>query len=217
MALTALARFSNSLPKSTNALKVTTQYASNEEAVEFSSENRQLLRTFEIPPFSTRIEFQAVGDGCALVQTAVKYNVRKSKHGKTLKIELKVDALKSWQSFSVQRVEACVKTGPRIPRTNMAILEINLPGGFYPDRASLYQATASQKGQFFFHFFFFALFSTIFSFFLFLVHLSLFAVFSSFSALFLLFFLSIFRPLLLFFLNLWPFFYFFSLYFSPFL
>lgn len=146
MALKALEKFSTSLPESINGLNIMAQFTSAERTFEITKFNGKLLQTFEIPPFSTMIQFKAVGDGCAIVQTALKYNVRKTKHGKTLKIELKVDPLKTWETFLI---EACVKAGPRINRTNMAILEINLPSGFYPDRSSLYQVAATQKGEFF--------------------------------------------------------------------
>ncbi|XP_069700318.1 alpha-1-inhibitor 3-like isoform X2 [Periplaneta americana] len=138
VALEALAKYAIMLPHSKNDLTVMVTATELEHTFKIRELERLLLKKQYLPVLPTEIEIDAVGEGCALVQTSLRYNVRNASGSDAFDLEVRTGPVASVDECTMQRVEVCV--GYKLPdeTSNMAVLEVYMVTGYTPDRASLY-------------------------------------------------------------------------------
>ena len=110
-----------------------------------------------------KIEFNADGKGCILIQVSYKalgwsktiikfqvslqYNVKHLPNSEAFKLAVDVKPVSTVDKCSVTTISSCLSyTGPGL-HSNMAVLEITMPSGYQPDRASLYQLTSKTNAS----------------------------------------------------------------------
>ncbi|XP_013402650.1 C3 and PZP-like alpha-2-macroglobulin domain-containing protein 8 [Lingula anatina] len=118
-------------------------------------ENSEILQTARIPSIPTGLFVSAVGEGCALLQIDVRYNIPDPSQRPSFKLHLRVSEDKSTNEVVQQRrnhkrsipashvtgemkvnIEACTKW-LHAGSSNMAVVEASLLTGFTPERESL--------------------------------------------------------------------------------
>lgn len=73
------------------------------------------------------------------------YNVHHIVNSQAFKLGIEVDSVSTVDKCSVATISPCVSyTGPGM-HSNMAILEVTMPSGYEPDRASLFKLTDEEE------------------------------------------------------------------------
>ncbi|KAJ9576011.1 hypothetical protein L9F63_007111, partial [Diploptera punctata] len=141
VALEALAKYALTLPRSENGLNVTVMAAEMQHTFHIQEQERLLLKKHHLPLLPTRVEITGAGEGCALVQTSLRYNVRNASGGDAFELEVRTGPVASVDECTMQRLEACVQFKLSNQASNMAVLEVYMVTGYVPDRTSLYLLT----------------------------------------------------------------------------
>ncbi|KAK6643487.1 hypothetical protein RUM43_004992 [Polyplax serrata] len=148
LALEAISKFSATLPRTgqLDQLTVRAETMGEEYSFNITDTNRMLQQKVSLPTFATDIHFHSTGKGCALVQTHLKYNVRRGNPSKDLKIQLRIHSVSDVDSFAIAKFQICVRYKRAKDKINMAVLEVPMVSGYYPDRTSLYEIRTTKKG-----------------------------------------------------------------------
>lgn len=174
LALEAISKFSATLPRTgqLDQLTVRAETMGEEYSFNITDANRMLQQKVGLPTFATDIHFHSTGKGCALVQvmveeewvyctnisalefntnlvpfqTHLKYNVRRGNPSKDLKIQLRIHSVSDVDSFAIAKFQICVRYKRAKDKINMAVLEVPMVSGYYPDRTSLYEIRTTRKG-----------------------------------------------------------------------
>uniref|UniRef100_F7A528 Uncharacterized protein n=1 Tax=Ciona intestinalis TaxID=7719 RepID=F7A528_CIOIN len=105
---------------------------------ELNNENGEVLQTATIPSLPTTVFVEATGDGCALLQIGVTYNIPNPTSEPAFDITVHNRLITPGRVNSRTKMEACVRWN-RQGSSNMAVLEYKLITGFVPDLESLQQ------------------------------------------------------------------------------
>ncbi|PSN55938.1 Pregnancy zone protein [Blattella germanica] len=141
VALEALAKYAITLPRSENGLSITITAIDMLHTFPIQEQDRLLLKKQNLPLLPTPVEVVGAGEGCALVQTSLRYNVRNASGSDAFELEVRTGPVASVDECTMQRLEACVRFKIPDQSSNMAVLEVYMVSGYIPDRASLYQLT----------------------------------------------------------------------------
>ncbi|EEB14275.1 Ovostatin precursor, putative [Pediculus humanus corporis] len=148
LALEAISKFSATLPRTNeyDSLRVNVSASDKRYSFNISHPNKMLQQKVRLPPFVTDIHFESSGKGCALVKTSLRYYVKKGKPNDDLKIQLRIHSVSDLDSYSIAKFHICVRYKSGKEKINMAVLEVSMVSGYYPDRSSLYEIPVSRKG-----------------------------------------------------------------------
>ncbi|CAG2235743.1 CD109 [Mytilus edulis] len=90
------------------------------------STNAMVLQTIELPkPYPQKVLIEATGEGTALAEVAVYYNIEQSHGTQAFHVSVNIDQ----ETFVLLETNTCVKWLRR-GKSGMAILEIGIPTGF---------------------------------------------------------------------------------------
>ncbi|XP_067001260.2 alpha-2-macroglobulin-like protein 1 [Anabrus simplex] len=145
VALEALAKYSVLLPQKETALNVFIGATEIQHQFEISNEERMILKMLPLPVLPTQVEIIAEGEGCALIQSSLRYNVRTPSGSDAFELDVKTGPVSSVDICTVQRLELCIRYKLPGQNSNMAVLEVNMVSGYAPDRSSLYKL-AQERG-----------------------------------------------------------------------
>nr|CAD7265182.1 unnamed protein product [Timema shepardi] len=139
VALEALTKYAMAVPSRGTHLSVLVAATDLEHVFHIRQHDRLLLKQRWLPTLPTQVEVVAEGEGCALIQSTLKYNVRTPSGSDAFSLEVETGPVASVDECTMQRVEACVSY--RLPGqiSNMAVLEIAMVTGYRPDRDSLHK------------------------------------------------------------------------------
>ncbi|CAG2055235.1 unnamed protein product [Timema podura] len=139
VALEALTKYAMAVPSRDTHLSVLVAATDLEHVFQIRQHDRLLLKQRWLPTLPTQVEVVAEGEGCALIQSTLKYNVRTPSGSDAFSLEVETGPVASVDECTMQRVEACVSY--RLPGqiSNMAVLEIAMVTGYKPDRNSLHK------------------------------------------------------------------------------
>ncbi|KAL0278728.1 UNVERIFIED_CONTAM: hypothetical protein PYX00_000462 [Menopon gallinae] len=148
LALEAVSKLSASLPQMSDTDKLTISLETKNEnfTLDVTKDNMFIQQRQSLPSYLTNVKFAATGRGCALVQTHARYNTRHGTHNNQLKIQLKIDSISDIDLYFVTKFDICVRLKSATETIKMAVMEVFMVSGFYPDRASLYSIPISRKG-----------------------------------------------------------------------
>nr|CAD7461328.1 unnamed protein product [Timema tahoe] len=139
VALEALTKYAMAVPSRDTHLSVLVAATDLEHVFQIRQHDRLLLKQRWLPTLPTQVEVVAEGEGCALIQSTLKYNVRTPSGSDAFSLEVETGPVASVDECTMQRVEACVSY--RLPGqiSNMVVLEIAMVTGYKPDRNSLHK------------------------------------------------------------------------------
>nr|CAD7395574.1 unnamed protein product [Timema cristinae] len=139
VALEALTKYAMAVPSRGTHLSVLVAATDLEHVFHIRQHDRLLLKQRWLPTLPTQVEVVAEGEGCALIQSTLKYNVRTPSGSDAFSLEVETGPVASVDECTMQRVEVCVSY--RLPGqiSNMAVLEIAMVTGYRPDRDSLHK------------------------------------------------------------------------------
>ncbi|XP_055938471.1 pregnancy zone protein-like isoform X2 [Argiope bruennichi] len=146
IALQALAQYS--ALQSTSPVDIGLVVESDElvKGFKVDEDNKLLTQRIQIPLLPAVVDLQAVGDGCALVQFSLKYNVEKVSGSEALDLSVTVVRLGS-SICNLPRLDICMRYKNPDQSTNMAVVSVKMPSGFAPDEWSLYELQSSPEVQ----------------------------------------------------------------------
>ncbi|PNF16410.1 Murinoglobulin-1 [Cryptotermes secundus] len=144
VALEALTKYAVMLPRSENGVSVVVTATEMEHTFHIHEHERLLLKRQHLPVLPTQVEMDAIGEGCALVQTSLRYNVRNASGSDAFDLEVRTGPVASVDECTMQRIEACVRYKLPDQTSNMAVLEVYMVTGYVPEQASLYQLLHQQ-------------------------------------------------------------------------
>ncbi|XP_043217950.1 pregnancy zone protein-like isoform X6 [Amphibalanus amphitrite] len=137
LALEALASFSAALPRSaTSELRVRVSEPLGAEEFRITPANQLLVQTRQLDRLPARVFARAEGDGCALVQAILKYNVKETGPSNALSISVKSKPKPGQTNCLKHVVETCVRY-EKPGESNMAVVEVEMVSGFIPNKGSL--------------------------------------------------------------------------------
>lgn len=77
----------------------------------------------------------------------LRYKARKGAQSEKFKINLKIDSVSEVDQQTIKRFHVCIRYKGAKDKINMAVMEVFMVSGFYPDRSSLYDINISHKGK----------------------------------------------------------------------
>ncbi|XP_029436361.1 alpha-2-macroglobulin isoform X2 [Rhinatrema bivittatum] len=139
VALQALSLFGTHTYRKNSASTVTLRSESDfQTQYHVDDANRLLLQQERLPDVPGDYSVEVKGDGCVFLQMTVKYNQLPPKGDAPFTLHV-TTIPSTCTADSQQRFLVFVNTsyvGPRLS-SNMAIVEVKLPSGFFPDKASV--------------------------------------------------------------------------------
>lgn len=122
--------------------------ADNEEyEVTINAKDRLKTKQQIIKELPNNVDVMIEGKGCVLVQAHVHYNLDHVTSSEAFKLAVDVDPVSTTDQCSVAMVSPCISyTGPGL-HSNMAILEVTMPSGYEPDRASLFKLVEESNSK----------------------------------------------------------------------
>ncbi|XP_046398811.1 alpha-2-macroglobulin-like protein 1 isoform X2 [Ischnura elegans] len=97
--------------------------------------NRLLLHRSEIPVLPTGVDVTIAGEGCVVVQVALKYNVKTPTGSDAFDLEVKTKPQKD--DCTIQSIEVCTRYKLTDQSSNMAVMEMDMVSGFAPIKETL--------------------------------------------------------------------------------
>ncbi|GFU22382.1 alpha-2-macroglobulin [Nephila pilipes] len=146
VALQALAHYSSLL--STNPIDIGLVIESDElvKGFKVDSDNKLVTQSSQIPVLPAVVDLQAVGDGCALVQFSMRYNVQKVSAGEFFDLNINVVRLGS-STCNIPKIDICMRYKVPEQVTNMVVVSVKMPSGYVPDEWKLYELKAKTEVQ----------------------------------------------------------------------
>ncbi|GFW83388.1 alpha-2-macroglobulin [Trichonephila clavipes] len=147
VALQALAHYSSLL--STTPIDIGLVIESDElvKGFKVNSENKLVTQSAQIPVLPAVVDLQAVGDGCALVQFSMRYNVQKVSGGEFFDMNINVARLGS-STCNTPKINICMRgatanKGPRptVPNSVYATLSPEVPEQMFQSGGHLTRKT----------------------------------------------------------------------------
>ncbi|KFM56606.1 Pregnancy zone protein, partial [Stegodyphus mimosarum] len=136
VALQALAKYSALTSQITVDIGLVVESDELVRGFKLDDNNRLVSQTAKIPVLPTVVELQAVGDGCALVQFSLRYNVKTVPGSEAFDLDVKVVRQGS-SSCNTPRIEICMRYKDADEASNMVVVAVKMASGFVPSEWSL--------------------------------------------------------------------------------
>ncbi|KAK4885470.1 hypothetical protein RN001_001741 [Aquatica leii] len=139
VALDAITKYAILIYSSATDLQVNLTVGKKEYEIIINANDRLKTKEQIVKELPNNVSLTIEGKGCVLVQSLLEYNLYQVTNSEAFKLAVDVDSISNVDQCAVAMVSTCVSyTGPGL-HSNMAILEITMPSGYEPDRASLYK------------------------------------------------------------------------------
>ncbi|XP_064089812.1 alpha-1-inhibitor 3-like [Macrobrachium nipponense] len=107
--------------------------------------NKLLYQEASLPVLPTNVTFRMEGQGCALLQTVLRYNDPEPDASDAF--SLRVDTRTEQDPFCVtKRISACADYLLPDGASNMAVIEVNLVSGYIPEKEDLKKLVSNNRG-----------------------------------------------------------------------
>lgn len=147
VALDALSRYSMVIRDKTPNLHISIDAIEEYYNLHMHPMNRLKTKEISLAKMAKVIKLTAKGQGCILAQAVHLYNVYQLENSEAFKLAVDVKPVSTIDKCSIATISPCVSyIGPGI-HSNMAVLEITMPSGYEPDRASLYELVESKQNS----------------------------------------------------------------------
>ncbi|KAK5647506.1 hypothetical protein RI129_002398 [Pyrocoelia pectoralis] len=139
VALDAITKYALLVHSSKTDLHVNLTLGQKEYEIIINSKDRLKTKEQVVKELPNKVNIAIEGKGCVLIQSHLEYNLDSVANSEAFKLAVDVDSVSSTDQCSVAVVSTCVSYVGNGLHSNMAILEITMPSGYEPDRASLFQ------------------------------------------------------------------------------
>ncbi|XP_031329285.1 pregnancy zone protein-like isoform X2 [Photinus pyralis] len=147
VALDAITKYALLVHSSTTDLHVTVALGQEENEIIIKSKDRLKTKEQIVKKLPNKVDVTIEGKGCVLIQSNLDYNLESVANSEAFKLAVDVDSVSSSDQCSMAVVSACVSYVGNAIHSNMAILEITLPSGYEPDRASLFRLVEENQSK----------------------------------------------------------------------
>lgn len=147
VALQALAVFEAHQDKGATNLVVTVDGDGLEHAFLIDDSNKLLQQMVRIPSFPNSVILSMEGEGCALAQAVLRYNVPEPSPSEAFELEVETDTAPDSKCVT-KRIKTCASYQRPDLKSNMAVIEVNLVSGYIPDKADLKRIVGYGAGLF---------------------------------------------------------------------
>ncbi|KAG0728380.1 Murinoglobulin-1 [Chionoecetes opilio] len=145
VALQALARFEMALGQTPVDLAVLTSSTGLEHTFRVTDTNRLLLQRMDLPSFPSTVTADVAGEGCALVQAVLRYNIPAEEPSTAFTLKTTTETAPD-DGCVTKRIKACASYTLPDLKSNMAVIEINLVSGYIPEKSDLKQVVGYGTG-----------------------------------------------------------------------
>lgn len=145
VALQALAKFEMVLGQKPVDVAVLASSTGLDHSFRISDTNRLLLQRVDLPTFPTTVTADLAGDGCALVQAVLRYNIPEEDPSTAFSLTTSTETARD-DTCVTKRIKACASYTLPDLKSNMAVIEINLVSGYIPDKNDLKQVVGYGTG-----------------------------------------------------------------------
>ncbi|XP_064106159.1 alpha-1-inhibitor 3-like isoform X3 [Macrobrachium nipponense] len=147
VALQALAVFEAHQDKGSTNLVVTVDGDGLEHHFFIDDSNKLLQQMVKIPSFPNSIILGMEGEGCALAQAVLRYNVPEPSPSEAFELEVETDTAPDSKCVT-KRIKTCASYQHPDLKSNMAVIEVNLVSGYIPEKADLKRIVGYGAGLF---------------------------------------------------------------------
>nr|BAK64111.1 alpha-2 macroglobulin [Hasarius adansoni] len=136
VALQALAKYASYISKNPVDIALAVETDDMTQGFKLDESNKLVTQQLKIVDLPTTVDIDAYGDGCAVVQFSLRYNVEKVSN--TGGLELNVNARRRGSNeCNLPSLGICMRYAVHKEKTNMAVLSVKLPSGYVADEWSL--------------------------------------------------------------------------------
>ncbi|XP_068236577.1 alpha-1-inhibitor 3-like isoform X6 [Palaemon carinicauda] len=147
VALQALASYEALQSKSATNLVVTVDGEGLQHDFFIDESNKLLQQMVNIPTFPNTILLSMEGDGCALTQAVLRYNVPEPSPNEAFVLEVETETAFDLKCLS-KRIKTCASYQHPDEKSNMAVIEVNLVSGYIPEKVDLKRVVGYGTGLF---------------------------------------------------------------------
>ncbi|KAF5301333.1 hypothetical protein FQA39_LY10731 [Lamprigera yunnana] len=139
VALDAITKYALFTQSAATDLHVNLTVGKKEYQMSINANDRLKTKEQNIKQLPNDVFILIEGKGCVLIQSLLEYNMHQPTNSEAFKLAVEVDPISNIDECAIAIISTCVSyLGPGL-HSNMAILEITMPSGYEPDRASLYK------------------------------------------------------------------------------
>ncbi|KAB7499888.1 Alpha-2-macroglobulin-like protein 1 [Armadillidium nasatum] len=149
IALQALAAFQKLLSVSGGPTDLTVSVTMENVSKTFSinEQNKLLQQSVAFPTVPISITFDVDGEGCALLQAVLRYNVQEGEINEAFSLNV-TTTTEPGATCETKRIKVCTAYILPDNKSNMAIIEIDVVSGYIPERADLDELVGNGTGLF---------------------------------------------------------------------
>ncbi|KAJ6643551.1 CD109 antigen [Pseudolycoriella hygida] len=138
MGITALATFAGEISGG-NVMSCTIRHGSGQSTIQLNKENALLLQSVELPRTTKSVSLKCSGNGFSLAQLSYQFNLNSAEQSPRFKLSAVVD--KSSNDYHlVLNICTSFISGADGDKSNMAVIEAELPTGFVADLQTIREA-----------------------------------------------------------------------------
>lgn len=145
VALQALATFEAHQNQGAVNLVVTVDGDGLEHSFFIDESNKLLQQMVNIPNIPSSVILGMEGEGCALVQAVLRYNVPDPNPSETFSLTVETETAPDKKCIT-KRIKTCASYHHLDEKSNMAVIEVNLVSGYIPEKADLKQIVGYGTG-----------------------------------------------------------------------
>merc|ERR1712226_1359625 len=138
LAMQALSEFAEITYTGSTNIQVKVSTDGFDHGFDINANNKLVLQRVEGVPVPSTLKIEGQGEGCALIQTSVKYNVERVPVKPTFsvshRIKTVVDQLSIRKSCHSQELQVCATWLGEEEESNMAIIDVQMISGFEADQ-----------------------------------------------------------------------------------
>ncbi|XP_069952469.1 alpha-2-macroglobulin-like [Cherax quadricarinatus] len=147
VALQALASFESHQNQGNVNLVITVEAEALEHDFHIDESNKLLQQTANLPKIPAHVVFGLTGEGCALVQAVLRYNVPESSPSEAFRLSVTTETAPDKKCVT-KRIKICASYQLPDKKSNMAVIEVDLISGYIPEKADLKQIVGYGTGLF---------------------------------------------------------------------
>ncbi|KAK9891011.1 hypothetical protein WA026_013344 [Henosepilachna vigintioctopunctata] len=144
VALDALSKYSAAIASTEINLDIEINAERQHLNYKIRNEDRLKTKKIALKTVNNEISVRIRGEGCLLVQTVLTYYLKNVPRSESFKVALEVSPVSTVAKCSIATISPCVSYAGPDTHSNMAVLDVTLPSGYFADRASLYKLTEAE-------------------------------------------------------------------------
>nr|BAR45611.1 alpha-2-macroglobulin [Scolopendra japonica] len=138
LALQALSEFAGKFQSNELEIEISVEAGKLNHVFEVNNENKLVQQIIKIPEVPTVVDFIALGKGCSILQTVLKYNVEHTEGSDAFNLDIRSENIGTTSAACKRhRLEICARYLLEDEFSNMIVIEIKMVSGFEPDKKSL--------------------------------------------------------------------------------